>query len=197
MPRGGRRAGRPGVKYPERSDLRSGPMAPTAPTGLAYGQHQALVDAQRQVPMGPAGAATPAPAAPPPAAPAPPAVLPGLARRVRPADGPARRTGHRRTADRPRARPRGPRARRADVGQVAGRRAGRCRVGFGVSGVGAAGAARTGARSMTRRVSHPRRMIPGMTPNRKNCTASANTRSNTDARLCGSATAATRPRAVR
>jgi hypothetical protein len=89
MPRGGRRAGRPGVKYPERTDLRSGPLVPTAPTGLAYGQHQALVDAQRQIPMGPAGAATPAPAAPPPAAPAPPAVLPGsLGAFDRPTDRP-------------------------------------------------------------------------------------------------------------
>jgi hypothetical protein len=75
LPRGGRRAGRPGTLYPQRSDLRR-PLPPTAPTGLPYGQHAALVDAQRQVPMGPAGPPAPGSAAPPPAAPPPP-VLPG------------------------------------------------------------------------------------------------------------------------
>lgn len=89
MPRGGRRAGQRGVKYPQRSDLRSGPLTPTAPTGLQYGQHSSLIDSQRQVPMGPAGANAPAPVAPPPAASAPPPVLPGsLGAFDRPTDRP-------------------------------------------------------------------------------------------------------------
>jgi hypothetical protein len=89
MPRGGRRAGRPGVNYPQRSDLRSGPLPPTAPTGLQYGQHTALIEAQRQIPMAPAGATAPAPTAPPPTAPAPPPVLPGsLGAFDRPTDRP-------------------------------------------------------------------------------------------------------------
>lgn len=54
MPRGGRRGGAQGVKYPNRSDLRTGPLPVSAPQGLPYGDRQKLVAAQRAVPMGPA-----------------------------------------------------------------------------------------------------------------------------------------------
>lgn len=64
MPRGGRRGGTQGAKYPNRSDLRTGPLPMSAPQGLPYGDRQKLIAAQRAVPMGPAptpGVATPAP----------------------------------------------------------------------------------------------------------------------------------------
>lgn len=78
--RGGSRTGSPGVAYPQRTDLNAGKVLPiTAPTGLPYGEHKALVDTQRQVPIAaappapvPGGAgATPLPATPAPLAPAP------------------------------------------------------------------------------------------------------------------------------
>lgn len=66
--RGGERQGAPGAQYPNRSDLQQGPrVAPQAPTGLPYGEHQQLIAAQQAVPIGP----------PPPAAPGAPAQAPG------------------------------------------------------------------------------------------------------------------------
>lgn len=54
MARGGRRAGKPGAKYDNRSDLQLGPR--TAPVaripGQGYGQQAEQVAAQQQVPMG-------------------------------------------------------------------------------------------------------------------------------------------------
>lgn len=60
MARGGSRQGTPGKSYGNRSDL----QAAKAPTGLPYGEHKQLVDAQHAVPL---------PNTPPPAAPIPPA----------------------------------------------------------------------------------------------------------------------------
>ena len=48
MPRGGRRSGRPGALYPERSDLAQGVR--TAP-GQTYGAAKAQADAQRAIPL--------------------------------------------------------------------------------------------------------------------------------------------------
>ena len=79
MPRGGRHKGSPATSYPQRTDLNK-PLPVAAPTGLPYGENQALSNAQRTIPMAPA----PTPAAGPPPAPgggsggpaAPPAPLP-------------------------------------------------------------------------------------------------------------------------
>lgn len=58
--RGGERSGAPGADYPNRTDLQLGPrLAPAAPTGLPYGEHQELIQAQQQVPL--RGEAGPAP----------------------------------------------------------------------------------------------------------------------------------------
>lgn len=85
MARGGRRAGRPGVAYPNRTDM-NGPLAPTAPTGQPYGARGQQIAAQQALPMGPpgstspqAGASGPPPSAPPPALP-PPGSLPAFGR---------------------------------------------------------------------------------------------------------------------
>ena len=78
MARGGRRGGTKGGAYPNRSDLRSGPLPVTAPTGLPYGDRAKLVAAQRQIPMGtPAPPAAAPGATPPPQGPVP-GSLPGL-----------------------------------------------------------------------------------------------------------------------
>lgn len=54
MPRGGRRAGRPGADYANRTDMQLGPR--TAPVvripNQTYGQQAQQVAAQQQVPMG-------------------------------------------------------------------------------------------------------------------------------------------------
>lgn len=65
MARGGKRTGSMGRPYTNRSDLRQSTTAPaTAPTGLPYGEHKALVDAQRTVPVG--SPPTPGAGVPPP-----------------------------------------------------------------------------------------------------------------------------------
>lgn len=46
---GGARLGTPGVAYPNRSDLSQNKQPLQAPTGMAYGQHKAAIDAQRAV----------------------------------------------------------------------------------------------------------------------------------------------------
>lgn len=62
MPRGGKRQATPGSSYAQRTDLNT--RLPTStPTGLPYGENQALSNAQRTIPMAP----SPAPAGPPPA----------------------------------------------------------------------------------------------------------------------------------
>jgi hypothetical protein len=58
--RGGSRQGKPGQAYGQRSDL----QAAKAPTGLEYGQHKQLIDAQHAVALPQAGTA-PAPTGPP------------------------------------------------------------------------------------------------------------------------------------
>lgn len=63
MARGGRRAGRAGVKYPNRTDLQGAQLPANAPTGLPYGDRAKLMAAQRAVPMGTAGAGTVSPPA--------------------------------------------------------------------------------------------------------------------------------------
>lgn len=60
MARGGRRAGTTGTHYPNRTDLRT--PSPGVPTGLPYGEHTELANAQRATP-GAAPAAAPPPAA--------------------------------------------------------------------------------------------------------------------------------------
>lgn len=66
MPRGGRRAGKPGAKYPNRTDIALAPR--TAPVaripGQAYGAQAAQVNAQQAVPTGQ-----------PPTPPAPPRIM--------------------------------------------------------------------------------------------------------------------------
>lgn len=69
MARGGRRAGRPGAAYSNRTDLHQ-PLPVAAPTGLPYGARGELIAAQRQVPMAPAP--SPAGGSPQPPAPVPP-----------------------------------------------------------------------------------------------------------------------------
>lgn len=63
MPRGGRRAGRPGAKYENRTDLALAPR--TAPIaripGQGYGEQAAQVSAQQAVPTGVPATPTPAP----------------------------------------------------------------------------------------------------------------------------------------
>jgi len=77
MARGGRRAGRQGQAYSNRTDLANAanqkPVAPSAPTGMPYGAHQAMIEAQKVVPIAPPPTASPAPGPPvqPPAGPLP------------------------------------------------------------------------------------------------------------------------------
>lgn len=53
MPRGGRRTGTPGKKYPNRADLHDPARLPaTAPTGQPYGVRAQQIAAQTQIPMG-------------------------------------------------------------------------------------------------------------------------------------------------
>lgn len=58
MARGGRRAGKPGTRYPNRTDLQGAQLPPNAPRGLPYGDRQKLVAAQQAVPMGTPGVAS-------------------------------------------------------------------------------------------------------------------------------------------
>jgi len=55
--RGGKRQGVPGSNYSNRTDLSMAqnqkPLAPTAPTGMPYGAHQASIAAQQAVPVAP------------------------------------------------------------------------------------------------------------------------------------------------
>lgn len=61
--RGGRRVGTPGKAYPQRTDMNAVRTLPAvAPTGLPYGEHKQLVDAQRAVPLPAAPPATAGPA---------------------------------------------------------------------------------------------------------------------------------------
>lgn len=69
MARGGRRVGRQGAAYGNRTDLQNGPRLPVqAPTGQGYGEAKQQRDAQRVVPL-----------APPPGPPRPLAAAPGAA----------------------------------------------------------------------------------------------------------------------
>lgn len=73
MPHGGRRRGKPGKAYPNRTDMRGGGPLPvqTGPS-QGYGQRVAQERAQQAMPMGPPpGAAAPAPQPPMPAGPQP------------------------------------------------------------------------------------------------------------------------------
>ena len=80
MPRGGKRNGRPGVAYSNRSDL-----TPTAAPGQAYGQAGAQLAAQQAMPIAPQP--TPQSSAPPVSA--VPAVAPGgMGALTRPTDRP-------------------------------------------------------------------------------------------------------------
>lgn len=72
--RGGARTGRPGVSYPNRSDLHT-PLPAQAPAGQEYGARLAQLQAQQAVPIAPAppgGTAAPGGGGAPPAAGAPP-----------------------------------------------------------------------------------------------------------------------------
>jgi hypothetical protein len=54
MARGGRRSGKPGANYSNRSDLQNAPrLAPTAQTGQPYGTAGQQLDAQSVLPMAP------------------------------------------------------------------------------------------------------------------------------------------------
>ena len=52
-PRGGRRQGKPGGLYPNRSDLRNVKPPMQAAPGQGYGEAKAQMDAQRAVPVAP------------------------------------------------------------------------------------------------------------------------------------------------
>ncbi len=72
MPRGGKRQGRAGANYAQRSDLQAGARLPVqAAPSQQYGQRQALEDAQRQVPLRAAGAVGQPPGQRPAASPLP------------------------------------------------------------------------------------------------------------------------------
>src|SRR5690349_16755228 len=64
MPRGGRRVGRSGTSYPNRSDLTAAPrpLPVSTPTGQQYGTATAQKQAQRTVPMASGPLSTPPPA---------------------------------------------------------------------------------------------------------------------------------------
>jgi hypothetical protein len=66
--RGGRRRGKTGKAYPNRSDMQA--QAVESAPGQVYGQRTAQEQAQRAIPL-PQGAATPTQAPPPPAPPPP------------------------------------------------------------------------------------------------------------------------------
>lgn len=91
MPRGGKRSGSAGTAYANRSDLNSH-LPITAPTGLPYGENQALSNAQRTIPMAPAPApaGSPAPAAGSggPVSPPAPLPVPGARPFLRPTERP-------------------------------------------------------------------------------------------------------------
>lgn len=83
MPRGskrsgGQRAGRPGQAYPNRTDLPGKVLPADAPTGQAYGERKAQIEAQQAVPMAGAAQAPPAPPTGLPAGVPAPGSLPGL-----------------------------------------------------------------------------------------------------------------------
>jgi len=89
MARGGRRAGKSGTKYPNRTDLQGAQLPANAPRGLPYGDRAKLIAAQRAVPMGTAPAPTPAvpQGGSPPPSPAPePGSLPFLGQTQRPSE---------------------------------------------------------------------------------------------------------------
>lgn len=72
MARGGRRTGTPGTSYQNRTDLN---LAPKAATGLPYGEHKQLIQAQQAVPL--QSAATPTPSVSSPVTGAGSPALPG------------------------------------------------------------------------------------------------------------------------
>ncbi len=79
MSRGGKRNGKVGTAYAQRSDLAGSPQAIKTAPGQAYGMAQQQRDSQAIVPV--AGTAVPAPGAPSPggqAAPAPQGPTPGM-----------------------------------------------------------------------------------------------------------------------
>lgn len=77
MARGGRRAGAPGARYGNRTDLQNGPrvLPATAVPNQTYGQAGTQLAAQRAIPMA-SGPALPAPQTVAPAAPLTPPVQP-------------------------------------------------------------------------------------------------------------------------
>lgn len=91
MPRGGRREGRPGAAYQNRTDLNKPTVVPIrAATGQQYGKAGAQIAAQRAMPIAaPPPPATGAPVGPPAGGPpAPPVPPPGA---VMPLDAPTQR----------------------------------------------------------------------------------------------------------
>src|SRR5436309_2062505 len=64
MSRGGRRQGKPGALYPNRTDMAQGPrkLPISVAPNQTYGEAGAQADAQRQVPMGNGPLNSPAPA---------------------------------------------------------------------------------------------------------------------------------------
>lgn len=99
MPRGGRRTGRVGVAYQQRSDLNR-PAPIDAPTGQPYGVRAEQIAAQRAIPIArpatdsvpPATAPRPPATAPPPGRPTGPAMPTGPAPgEVVPLDAPSQR----------------------------------------------------------------------------------------------------------
>lgn len=87
MPHGGRRKGRAGRAYSNRTDLnKGGPLPVTTAPSTGYGTRVAQERAQQAMPMGP----PPSPAAPPPPPPAPTGPAPGeFGDPLRPTERPA------------------------------------------------------------------------------------------------------------
>lgn len=79
MPRGGKRQGKPGAQYSNRSDLRDNRLPVTPYKGQPYGTAKQQEDSQRAVPLGaPAVPGPPAAAAPLPAQGPGPGTLGGI-----------------------------------------------------------------------------------------------------------------------
>lgn len=91
MPRNGRRKGATGTAYAQRTDLNAR-LPVTTPTGLPYGENQALANAQRSIPMASAPTPTAAPAGGPSPAPggtpSTPLPVPGARPFLRPTERP-------------------------------------------------------------------------------------------------------------
>lgn len=78
MARGGKRNGKPGTAYAQRTDLQASPQAIKAAPGQAYGAAQLQREMQAAVPIAGTAVPVPTPGAPAGASPAPQGPMPGM-----------------------------------------------------------------------------------------------------------------------